>query len=75
MSTSVIFFGGRYRQDRWRPNDVVARYANKLWSELGKLAEPRNSHRSFETNGKILIFGGSERYELYKQFKLYYNSI
>ena len=64
MPTSVFFFGGRYRKDGWRPSDVVAQYANHLWSELGKLAEPRNSHRSFEINGKILIFGGSSRYKL-----------
>ena len=64
MPTSVLFFGGRYRKDEWLANDVVARYANKLWSEVGELAEPRNSHRSFEINGKILIFGGSLRYEL-----------
>ena len=64
MPTSVFFFGGRYRKDGWRPSDVVAQYANHLWSELGKLAEPRNSHRSFEINGKILIFGGSLRYKL-----------
>ena len=64
MSTSVLFFGGRYRQDKWQPSNVVARYTNNLWIKLGKLAEPRNSHRSFEINGKILIFGGSLRYDL-----------
>ena len=69
MSTSVFYFGGRYRQDGWRPSDVVARFTNNLqltykWIEIGKLAEPRNSHRSLEINGKILIFGGSLRYDL-----------
>ena len=68
MPTSVFFFGGRYRQGNWRSNDVVARYANNLWSKLGTLAKPRDSHRSLEINGKILIFGGSLRYALYKQF-------
>ena len=80
MPTSVFVFGGMVQhnfreQVGWHPNDIVARYANNLWYNLGKLAEPRNSHRSFEINGKILIFGGSLRYELYKQFNLYCNSI
>ena len=72
MSTSVFFFGGRYRQDGWRPSDVVARFTNNLWIELGKLAEPRNSHRSFEINGKILIFGGSLRYDLIGVIKRFF---
>ena len=73
MSTSVFYFGGRYRQDGWRPSDVVARFTNNRWCEkVIKLADPRNSHRSLEINGKILIFGGSLRYDLIGVIKRFF---
>lgn len=62
MQSSVLYFGGRYRnQGQWTAIDVVARYANDEWNQIGKLKQPRDSHRSIQIDRKIFVIGGSLR--------------
>ena len=65
MLTSVIYFGGRYRDNGWTQNDIVAEFKNDIWYKLGDMAEPRSYHRSIQMNDKIFIFGGSLKYDCF----------
>ena len=56
-SSSVIYFGG-YDSEEGEKTDMVVEYNNLKWTQLGKLASPREGHRSIKMENKIYIIGG-----------------
>ena len=54
--SSVIYFGGY--DYRGHETDRVVEYKNLKWTQLGKLASPRDGHRSIKMDNKIYLFGG-----------------
>ena len=65
MPTSVIYFGGRYRDNGWTENDIVAEFKDDKWIRIGNMAQPRDYHRSIQMNDKIFVFGGSLKYDYF----------
>ena len=41
--------------------DIVAEYKDLKWSQIGKLASPRFSHRSINLNNRLYMIGGGNK--------------
>ena len=72
MPTSVIYFGGRYKNNGWTNNNIVAEFKDDFkdefkddWIPIGKMTQPRDYHRSIQMNDKIFVFGGSLKYDYF----------
>ena len=64
LSKSVIYFGGRYKNEGWTETNIVAEFKNEDWSKIGEMAMPRSYHSSIQMNQNIFVFGGEGiRYE------------
>ena len=55
----MIYFGG-YDLVEYEETDRVVEYNNLKWTQLGKLASPRDGHRSIKMKNKIYLFGGDD---------------